>query len=89
MSDRVVVLERGRGSSSSSSILLEAVRQRTAPRAFLLLETDGILALGAVVAREMYGRYPPVLVLESADFDRLRTGQDVEIGEDGVVRVAG
>lgn len=87
MSHRVVVLERGRGSSSASSILLEAVRQGTAPRALLLLETDGILALGAVVAREMYGRYPPVLVLEGDDYERLRTGQGVEIEAGGVVRV--
>jgi len=88
MRHRVVVLERGKGSSSSSSILLEAVRQRTAPRALLLRETDGILALGATVAREMYGRYPPVLVLAGDDYDCLRTGQRVEIEEGGIVRVS-
>ena len=84
---RVLVLSCGRGSSSSSSILLEAVRLGTAPAAIVLLETDAILALGAAVAREMYGRCPAVLTLDALDHCRLQTGQRVEIDADGVVRV--
>lgn len=84
---RVLALVRGSGSSSASAILLEAVRQETAPAAILLRETDGILALGATVAREMYGRYPAVLVLAPDDFDRLETGWSVEMDEEGGVRL--
>jgi predicted aconitase with swiveling domain len=75
----------GRGSSSASSILLEAVRLGTAPAAILTRETDGILALGAVVAREMYGNCPPVLVLHGADYERLVDGAVIEIDSGGVV----
>ena len=87
VSGRVLALGCGKGSSSSSSILLEAVRLSTAPAAIVLLETDGILALGAAVAREMYGRHPPVLLLGDADHRRLRTGLAVEIDADGGVRL--
>ena len=83
----VCVLPWGRGSSSSSSVLLEAVRCHTAPAAFLLLEVDGILALGAVVARELYHLGPPVLVLQSADYESLVEGEEVEITEEGMVTV--
>ena len=43
----------GRGSSSSSSVLAEAIRAGTAPAAIVLGEADPILALGAIVAREL------------------------------------
>jgi predicted aconitase with swiveling domain len=59
---RVLVMPGGRGSSSSSSVLAEAVRAGTAPVAIVLAEPDPILALGAIVARELYGRAVPIVV---------------------------
>ncbi len=70
-------------------MLLEAVRQGTAPTGILLREVDGILALGAAVARELYGRYPPVMVLDPETYDRLVDGEPVEITAEGGVRGAG
>jgi len=84
---RVLVLPVGRGSSSASSILLEAVRQGTAPAAIITAETDAILALGAAVAREMYDQAPPVVVLDTAAYDRLITGQWISVQDDGTVTV--
>jgi predicted aconitase with swiveling domain len=59
---RILVMPAGRGSSSSSSVLAEAVRAGTAPAAIVLLEPDPIVALGAIVARELYGATIPVVV---------------------------
>lgn len=59
---RVLVAPGGRGSSSSSSVFAEAVRAGTAPAAVVLREADPILALGAIVARELYGHAVPVVV---------------------------
>jgi predicted aconitase with swiveling domain len=84
---RVLVLPAGKGSSSSSSILLEAVRAGTAPAAIVIAEADPILALGAAVAREMYGAVLPVVVLPRADYDQLRDGQRLQIGADGAIDV--
>jgi predicted aconitase with swiveling domain len=61
---RVLVMPSGRGSSSSSSVLAEAMRAGTAPAAIVLAEPDPILALGAIVARELYGASIPVVVAE-------------------------
>jgi hypothetical protein len=63
---RVLVMPSGRGSSSSSSVLAEAVRAGTAPAAIVLLEPDPIIALGAIVARELYGVGLPVVVIDRA-----------------------
>lgn len=84
---RVLVLPAGRGSSSASSILLEAVRLGTAPAAIITAEPDPILALGATVARELYGHTPPVLVLAPPAYFQLQTGQRVRVGTDGAVVV--
>jgi predicted aconitase with swiveling domain len=63
LAGKVLVMPSGRGSSSSSSILAEAIRAGTAPAAVLLQEPDPIIVLGAVVAEELYGRSIPVGVV--------------------------
>ena len=73
---RVLVMPSGRGSSSSSSVLAEAIRAGTAPAAIVLREPDPIVALGAVVARELYGTSVPVVV---ADGPPLATGDRVRV----------
>lgn len=83
--DAVVVMATGRGSSSASSVLVEAVSEATAPAAFVLSEPDHIIALGAVVASELYGRDVPVVVVAPEVLDQLRTGDRVEVRQDGTV----
>lgn len=86
---RVLVMPYGRGSSSSSSVLLEGVRLGTAPTAVVLRELDGILALGAAVARELYEQSPPVVLLEATDWEALGEGAEVSVDVSGRLRIAG
>ena len=86
---RVLVMPYGRGSSSSSSVLLEGVRLGTAPAAVVLRELDGILALGAAVASELYEQSPPVILLEAADWEALREGAEASVDVSGRLRIAG
>lgn len=81
---RVLVMPVGKGSSSASSILLEAVRLGKAPAAILLREPDAILALGAAVAREMYGVAPPVLVLAEEIYERISRDQRISVSTNGI-----
>jgi predicted aconitase with swiveling domain len=69
----------GRGSSSSSSVLAEAIRIRTAPAAIVMLEPDPIVALGALVAAELYAISMPVVVVSPETFEVLRDGATVAI----------
>ena len=62
---RILVMPSGRGSSSSSSLLAEAIRADTAPVGIVLREPDRIVALGALVAAELYGRAVPVVVADT------------------------
>jgi predicted aconitase with swiveling domain len=63
----VLVMPSGRGSSSSSSVLAEAIRAGTGPAGIVLFEPDGIVALGALVAAELYGSRVPVVVCRPED----------------------
>lgn len=80
----VLVMPSGRGSSSSSSVLAEAIRAGAAPAAIVLASGDPIVALGAIVAKELYGAVVPVVALEdpaayriAATAARLRIRGDV------------
>jgi predicted aconitase with swiveling domain len=83
----VLVMPAGRGSSSSSYVLAEAVRAGTAPVAVVLGEPDPIVALGAIVAEELYGVGLPVVV---APAPGSVTGREVTVRAhpDGTVELA-
>jgi uncharacterized protein len=76
---RVLLMPSGRGSSSSSSVLAEAVRLGTAPSAVVLLSPDPIVAMGSIVAAELYGQEVPVVVLEPGPYGAIRPGDHVEV----------
>jgi hypothetical protein len=61
MSGRIVVMPHGRGSSSSSSVLAEALRLGNGPAGFVLGEPDAILVIGALVANRLYGTSCPIV----------------------------
>lgn len=82
---RVLVMPSARGSSSSSSILAEAVRAGTAPAAILLGEPDLILAVGSAVGEELYGRRVPIVHLSLTDLGAIRDGAAVSVHADGEV----
>jgi uncharacterized protein len=80
---RILVLPSGRGSSSSSSVLAEAIRLGTAPAAIVLALADPILVVGSLVARELYGITVPVVVASRRDLENTRTGDRVSVHADG------
>lgn len=76
---RVLVMPAVRGSSSSSSILAEAIRAGTAPAAILLGEPDLILAVGAAVGEELYGRSVPVVLVARDQLAEIADGARVVV----------
>jgi uncharacterized protein len=75
----IVAMPSGRGSSSSSSVLAESIRAGTGPAGILLAEDDRIVALGALVAAELYGASVPVVVGRAEDLSRLESGRETWI----------
>jgi predicted aconitase with swiveling domain len=79
LTGRIIAMEYGRGSSSSTGVLAEAIRLDTAPLGIILAEPDLIVMLGALVAAELYAKQCPVVVVDRAVFETLVTGMVVEI----------
>ena len=78
----ILVMPSGRGSSSSSSVLAEAIRRGTAPAGILMERPDPILAVGAIVAEFLYEIRMPLVV---CDISRIASGDRITIssGEGG------
>jgi predicted aconitase with swiveling domain len=80
---RVLALPNTVGSSTTTAVLLEAVRAGTAPCALLTAGVDTFLALASVVAGEMYGRPIPIIALSDAQFGQLGTSAMARVSPDG------
>lgn len=64
LAGRIVAMPHGRGSSSSSAVLAEALRLGTGPAGIVLREPDSIVVTGVLVARMLYEVECPVVVGE-------------------------
>jgi predicted aconitase with swiveling domain len=86
-SGRALAVPFTRGSSTTTAVLLEAVRAKTAPVAILTTGVDSFFALASIVANEMYARPIPIIALLPEDFASLRSGDQLKIEEDGTVHI--
>lgn len=68
---KILSMPSGRGSSSASSILAEALRRGHGPVGIVLESGDGILVAGALAARELYDIQCPIVVGDVA----MQTGE--------------
>lgn len=84
---RVLVVPASRGSSTTTAVLLEAIRNGNAPAAIVTACTDRFFALASIVADEMYQRPIPVIALDAGDFDSLQNDQQISIFPDGKLLV--
>lgn len=60
---KVLFMSRAKGSSSSSSVLAEAIRNGTGPTAIVMQTDDLIVGLGCIIASELYGVHVPIIRL--------------------------
>jgi predicted aconitase with swiveling domain len=85
ISGRVLVYPHGRGSCTTSGILLELIRTGRAPAAIVARSVEPVMAVGPLVGQALYGRTIPMVTLAPEAFDRIRTGDwvvvDASIGE--------
>lgn len=88
LSGRILVMGRTIGSSSSSAIMLELLRNGVSPAGIVLGRPDAILMLGILVARELGYPTVPVVQVDESEINLLARaeGRRATIS-DGVVEV--
>lgn len=84
---RVLVLPYARGSSTTTAVLLEALRAGTAPAAILTTGAETFFALAAIAAEELYQRSFPVVIIGETEAATLQTGMRLRIDLDGTIAV--
>jgi predicted aconitase with swiveling domain len=80
---KILAVPFTRGSSTTTAVLLEAIRQGNAPAAILTTGVDTFFALAAFVAEELFEATLPVYSLEESAFERLESGVQVKIDPKG------
>jgi hypothetical protein len=83
---RILAVPFSKGSSTTTAVLLEAVRAGTAPAAILTTGADSFFALASIVAGVMYGKSFPVIALEPNEFASLQSGRRLIVERSGIVR---
>jgi predicted aconitase with swiveling domain len=76
---KVLAFPFGKGSSTTSLIILELARVNLVPKAIVNVKTEPILAAGPIVSRHFYGVEIPVMTLDEEAFRLLETGQHVRV----------
>lgn len=84
---RILALPFSRGSSTTTAVLLEAIKAGTAPAAILTTGVDTFFALASIVADELYQKSLPIFALDKSNFERLQTGLWMQVSVDGVVSI--
>jgi uncharacterized protein len=84
----IVLMSEARGSGTAPGAIAEAIRLETAPAAILLIEPDVNIAIGAAVARALYGRACAVLALDRKSYAALARTSAATVTEDGLVTAA-
>ncbi len=82
---RILGVPFSRGSSTTTAVLLEAMRAGTAPAAIVTTGVDPFFALASIVADELYGSSIPVVALEADDFATLQTGDWIIVRREGII----
>jgi predicted aconitase with swiveling domain len=79
MTNKILVMPSGRGSSSATAVLAELIRTGDGPLAIIMLQCDTILVIGALVSAEIYGIRMPIVELDQAQYAQLSDGMRVSV----------
>ncbi|KAF2009006.1 hypothetical protein BU24DRAFT_89696 [Aaosphaeria arxii CBS 175.79] len=79
--DQILAIPRGRGSCSGSGVILELLMQGKGPAAFIFSKAEEILTLGVLVAKVLFEKSIPIIVLDEAVFATLSDGETAHISE--------
>jgi len=89
LAGRILVMKRTIGSSSSSAVMLELLRNDVSPAGIVLGRPDAILMLGILVAGELGYPTVPVVQVDDVAIERLTRaeGRNTTVNN-GVVKVS-
>lgn len=81
--EKILAIPNGRGSCTGSQVVLELILNGIAPRAMILRQPDSIVALGAIVAKELFDMSIPIVSIGERRFDEMIERRETYASVDG------
>ncbi len=88
VSGSVLFIPASRGSAGTPGGIAESLRVGSGPAAFVLIEPDVNISIGAYVANRLYRLNVPVLQIQRSQLDLIETGDWIWIKESGLINVS-
>jgi len=87
--NKIFVYPFGRGSTATSGVFVDAVREGNSPAAIINVKTEPMTIVSAILGQECFGKKTPVIdSLEETPLDALKTGDWVRVdGTAGTVEI--
>lgn len=85
ITSKILAMPRGKGSSTGSPVILDALVSGLGPAGLLLNKADEIISLGVIVCEEFFNLKIPIIQLTDQDFFKAIQATKAEINEDGTV----
>lgn len=86
-SNRILAIPSSRGSTTTVSVLLEALLSGKAPSAILIERIDQYFTLAAVIAEVFFHNVFPVVLVPGGEFARLREVEWLKVRADGSILI--
>ena len=87
VSGKVLAIPSGRGSCSGSLVMFQLLLNGHAPKALVFQHMEAILTLGVVIAKELFSKGIPIVLLSPEDFAALASARYATV-HDGSVAVS-
>ncbi len=87
--DTVLIYPYGKGSTSTSTWMLETIRCNNAPKAILNMETEGLIAVGSILGKKLYDKVMPIVDrFDKNIIEIVKTGDWVKVdGDRGIIEI--
>ena len=87
VSQSILCISQSRGSAGTPAAIAETLRNGSGPAAFILAKADVNIAVGVMVANQLYGLNIPVIEISLSQMAQLDSGRNVQVDVDGSITV--
>ena len=87
VSQSILCISQSRGSAGTPAAIAETLRNGSGPAAFILANADINIAVGVMVANQLYGLNIPVIEISLSQMAQIDSGRNVQVDVDGSITV--
>jgi len=83
----ILCISQSRGSAGTPAAIAETLRNGSGPAAFILARADTNIAVGVMVANQLYDLNVPVIEISLSQMAQIDNGRNVRVGKGGSITI--